>query len=195
MSNACMKFALVNGEPLEAQPGLSGECPACSHPMVAKCGEFRIRHWAHRGGRRCDPWWEPESEWHRNWKNQFPDAWQEVIHLAPNGAKHIADVKTEHGWVIEFQHSHLEHEERRSRDAFYANWSGWLTPRGARPMRRGLRKRGTMAWRSLPLYSGCSSRTARCSVSGQVARRRSSSTSADRNLVGFCRIEGMRPRT
>jgi competence protein CoiA len=114
-----MKFALVNGEAHEAQPGLSGECPACAHPMVAKCGEVRIRHWAHRGGRWCDPWWEPESEWHRNWKNQFPDAWQEVIHVAPNGTKHIADVKTEHGWVIEFQHSHLEHEERRSRDAFY----------------------------------------------------------------------------
>jgi hypothetical protein len=33
--------------------------------------------------------------------------------------KHIADVKTERGWVIEFQHSYIKPEERRSRDAFY----------------------------------------------------------------------------
>jgi hypothetical protein len=86
---------------------------------VAKCGEVRFRHWAHKAGRQCDPWWENETPWHRAWKDQFPLAWQEVIHRDQDGTKHIADVKTEHGWVIEFQHSHLEPEERRSRDAFY----------------------------------------------------------------------------
>lgn len=35
--------------------------------------------------------------------------------------KHIADVKTEHGQVIEFQHSLLEPEELKSREAFYKN--------------------------------------------------------------------------
>lgn len=87
--------------------------------MIAKCGEQRTWHWAHEGIRNCDSWWEPETEWHRAWKGKFPPSWQEVIHSAENGEKHIADVKTDHGWVIEFQYSYLKPEERRSRNAFY----------------------------------------------------------------------------
>jgi competence protein CoiA len=33
--------------------------------------------------------------------------------------KHIADVRTIGGWVIEFQHSTLNPDERRSREKFY----------------------------------------------------------------------------
>ena len=106
-----MKFADVNGERREAQPGFQGTCPWCSQPMVAKCGEFNIWHWAHQGRRVCDPWWENETEWHRAWKGEFPVNWQEVIHQAENGEKHIADVKTDQGWVIEFQHSRIKPEE------------------------------------------------------------------------------------
>jgi len=114
-----MKFALVNRQRQEAQPKLSGTCPACERPMVAKCGEVRVWHWAHQGGSSCDLWWENETEWHRAWKEQFPVDWQEVVHQAETGEKHIADVKTDRGWVIEFQHSYLKPEERRSRDTFY----------------------------------------------------------------------------
>ncbi len=87
--------------------------------MVAKCGEVKVWHWAHKGGRLCDIWWENETEWHRAWKGQFPVNWQEVVHEADTGEKHIADVKTDRGWVIEFQHSYLKPEERRSRGTFY----------------------------------------------------------------------------
>ena len=87
--------------------------------MVAKCGEVRLRHWAHKGRLLCDPWWENETEWHRAWKDEFPADWQEFVHLAGDGERHIADVKTGDGWVIEFQHSHIKPEERRSREAFY----------------------------------------------------------------------------
>ena len=114
-----MKFAKVDGQRREAEKGLAGECPACSRPLVAHCGEVRIWHWAHRGARTCDPWWENEGEWHRRWKGLFPESWQEVVHSDANGTKHIADIKTERGWAIEFQHSHISPEERRSRDAFY----------------------------------------------------------------------------
>ena len=114
-----MKFALVNGQRQEAQPNLSGECPGCGRPTVAKCGEVRVRHWAHKGHRLCDPWWENETEWHRTWKDQFPADWQEIVHPAADGERHIADVKTGDGWVIEFQHSYIKPEERRSREAFY----------------------------------------------------------------------------
>jgi hypothetical protein len=62
---------------------------------------------------------ENESEWHRNWKDQFPAEWQEHICRAADGEKHVADVLTDHGWVIEFQRSYIKPEERRSRDIFY----------------------------------------------------------------------------
>ena len=86
--------------------------------MIPRCGETNVWHWAHKGRRVCDPWWE-ETEWHRNWKDQFPEDWQEKVQYAEDGEKHIADVKTGDGWVIEFQHSYIKPEERRSRDAFY----------------------------------------------------------------------------
>lgn len=114
-----MKFALINNQRLEAQPNLEGTCLGCGSLMLARCGEVRIHHWAHKGTRRCDPWWENETEWHRNWKNQFPHDWQEIVHHAEDGEKHIADVKTQEGWVIEFQHSYIKPEERRSREEFY----------------------------------------------------------------------------
>jgi competence protein CoiA len=116
-----MKFAFVGAERREAEPGLSGKCPACGNALIAKCGDHRIWHWAHKGTRTCDAWWEPETEWHRGWKDHFPRDRQEVIHHSENGEKHIADVKTERGVVIEFQHSFLRREERESRETFYQN--------------------------------------------------------------------------
>src|SRR5882672_8360632 len=114
-----MKFALVSGQRQEAQPNLSGQCRGCGRPMVARCGEVRVWHWAHKGRLLCNPWCENETKWHRDWKDQFPDDWQEIVHTAGDGERHIADVKTDRGWAIEFQHSSLKPEERRSRDAFY----------------------------------------------------------------------------
>ncbi len=73
-----------------------------------------------KGTHTCDDWWEPETEWHRGWKNQFPESWQEVHHKAADGERHVADVKTELGY-IEFQHSPLKPDERRSREDFYPN--------------------------------------------------------------------------
>jgi competence protein CoiA len=117
-----MKFAVVEGERREAQPGLSAKCQACGAAMIAKCGQHRVHHWAHQGGRSCDPWWEDETEWHRAWKNNFPAECQEFIqHDGQSGEKHIADVRRVHGLVIEFQHSHLNPLERAARERFHGN--------------------------------------------------------------------------
>jgi competence protein CoiA len=113
-----MKFADIEGQRREAQPGLSATCPSCGAAMIAKCGDRRVWHWAHRGV-RCDLWWETETEWHRAWKNEFPADWQEAIQFAQTGEKHIADVKTQSGMVIEFQNSFLKAEERAARESFY----------------------------------------------------------------------------
>jgi hypothetical protein len=91
--------------------------PSIAPPIT--CGERKVWHWAHKAIRHCDHWWESETEWHRGWKDRFPAEWQEIIHTADDGERHIADVKSEHGLVIEFQHSAIKPEERRSREAFY----------------------------------------------------------------------------
>ncbi len=114
-----MKFALINGNKVEATKGAKGLCSSCGSELIAKCGEVKVNHWAHKGNRNCDPWWENETDWHRSWKGKFPIAWQEVTQFDDSGEKHIADVKTQSGWVLEFQHSLLKPEERRSRNAFY----------------------------------------------------------------------------
>jgi len=115
-----MKFALLNDNRIEASIGAKGICPGCSSELIAKCGEIKINHWAHKKTRNCDPWWEPETEWHRTWKNNFPVEWQENYFLDEHtGEKHIADIKTTDGLVIEFQHSAIHPQERISREKFY----------------------------------------------------------------------------
>ena len=89
--------------------------------MVAKCGPRVVHHWAHASRRNCDPWWENETDWHREWKNRFPAECRERSHTAPNGEIHRADIKTPTGIVIEVQHSTMTDEERESRESFYKN--------------------------------------------------------------------------
>ena len=74
-----MKYALVNGKPAESEPKLIGKCRICGADMTARCGKIKVWHWAHKGKRICDSYWEKETEWHREWKNRFPDSWQEVV--------------------------------------------------------------------------------------------------------------------
>src|SRR6516162_2339748 len=117
-----MRFALVGGQRVEACAEARGTCPRCNGEVIAKCGTHRLSHWAHRGIRDCDSWAEKETDWHRAWKNNFPAECQEFIqHDGQSGERHIADVRTPHGLVIEFQHSHLDPLERAARERFYRN--------------------------------------------------------------------------
>jgi hypothetical protein len=116
-----MRFALVSNSRVEASPKLTGRCEACGDQLFAKCGTKKIWHWSHRGKLNCDPWWESETEWHRAWKNLFPCDWQEILHRAPNDERHIADIKTPPGLVIEVQHSAIAEAEMNAREACYTN--------------------------------------------------------------------------
>lgn len=116
-----MLVALVNDQRTSAAPKLKGLCPGCLQPVTARCGKQRAWHWAHDSKRECDSWWE-ETEWHRMWKSHFPVEWQEVIlHDVQLNEKHIADIRTKHGLVMEFQHSPLDPQECRKRESFYKN--------------------------------------------------------------------------
>ncbi len=115
-----MKYALVNGKKREAKRGLQGICPSCSSNLIPRCGPLKVDHWSHKGKRNCDYWWENETAWHRSWKGNYPEEFQEVVHFDKHsGEKHIADVKTTDGLVIEFQHSFIKPEESKSRELFY----------------------------------------------------------------------------
>jgi competence protein CoiA len=115
-----MKFALVNGTRSEPQPKTRGSCPRCGAETVSKCGDHVVWHWAHKSRVHCDPWWESETEWHRQWKNRFPAEWQEIILFDNNtGERHIADVRTPSGLVLEFQRSSIDPAEVLAREAFY----------------------------------------------------------------------------
>ncbi|MGF6176267.1 transposase-like protein [Ensifer sp. 4252] len=124
-----MKFALVEGGRREATPASRGECPMCGVAVISKCGTKKLWHWAHRSVQICDHWWESETEWHRAWKNEFPASYQEVRCVAPGGELHIADVRTEAGIVLEFQHSDISASERASRENFYGRMV-WIVDGG-----------------------------------------------------------------
>lgn len=115
-----MKYALFEGKRVEPKKGLNAVCPFCGDEVIAKCGSVKMHHWAHKSVLTCDKWKENELPWHRNWKNQFPAEWQERIFTdIQTGEKHIADICTDHNFVIEFQHSPISEEEKISREHFY----------------------------------------------------------------------------
>jgi competence protein CoiA len=98
--------------------------------MIAKCGNRIVHHWAHARLHNCDPWWENETSWHREWKNMFPADYREISHIADNGEVHRADIKTAAGIVVEVQHSAITDEERLSRERFYGNLVWVIDGRG-----------------------------------------------------------------
>jgi competence protein CoiA len=116
-----MQYALVNNIRSEARKGSQGICSICTRELIAKCGPRNIHHWAHKHITNCDPWWENETQWHRDWKNQFSEEWREISHLSEKGEIHRSDVKTANGIVIEIQNSPMSDEERISREKFYKN--------------------------------------------------------------------------
>ena len=121
-----MNFSIVDGLKVAAFPKGKGTCPFCGNVVVAKCGNQNAWHWAHSIKQSCDPWWENETQWHRDWKGHWNVAFQEVVHFdGLTGEKHIADVKNQNGFVLEFQNSPMSDEELSSRERFYSDMA-WV---------------------------------------------------------------------
>lgn len=112
----------INDQNIRIRPekGLTGFCQLCGEKVVSACGDINIHHWRHLNLKNCNSHKENETEWHRNWKNQFPFEWQEVI-IIKSGIKHIADIQTNTGLIIEFQNSPISQGEIRKRESFYEN--------------------------------------------------------------------------
>lgn len=110
-----MEFARnAFGDRIEPARKLSGFCPLCNEAVVAKCGEIKVHHWAHKSRVECDPWWENESQWHRDLKALAPPERREVIK-----PPHRADIVAESGTVIELQSTRIQPADIKAREAFY----------------------------------------------------------------------------
>jgi hypothetical protein len=108
-----VQFAIdASGERVLPHPKGKAICPGCGAPVIAKCGEIVMWHWSHLT-KDCDPWYEPESIWHRQWKEHFPEEWREVVI-----GKHRADVQTPRG-IVEFQASSISSSDVQERENFY----------------------------------------------------------------------------
>jgi len=57
-----MQYAFIDGTGQKAFKQGRGFCPLCEKPVIAHCRERYVWHWKHQGS--CDPWSEPETEWH-----------------------------------------------------------------------------------------------------------------------------------
>lgn len=123
---SAMRLAKSEGALVEASPEKAATCRMCGSIVIAKCGEQRVWHWSHISRRECDSWSEPETPWHRSWKQHFPDDAQEVVCRDESGNNHRADVKTQAGLVIEFQRSPIAPDVQRKREAFYGDRLIWV---------------------------------------------------------------------
>jgi competence CoiA-like predicted nuclease len=142
-----MLWAIKDNERIEAKPKEKAICPLCREEVISKCGTIKIWHWSHKANFECDSFGEPESEWHKSWKDNFFKEQQEFII-----GKHRADIRTKDRWIIELQNSNISPEEIIERENYYKRMF-WLL--NGSTLCRGLDlriKKGiiTFRWKSPP---------------------------------------------
>jgi|SRR3990167_753871 len=93
-----------------------GFCFGCDQPVIAKCGEVNIHHWAHENLGECDGMKE-ETYWHKTWKECFGEKYREVV-IKKDGGKRIADVLIGNR-VFEFESRRIELVDLRIRTNFW----------------------------------------------------------------------------
>ena len=122
-----MRFAKnEDGQKIEVQHSAQRAlCLCCNNVVVGKMGRERPKYWSHLNRKDCDSWYEPMTQWHVDWQNQFPKQCQEIEMKDSNEVKHRADVKLLNGNVIEVQNSQISIGEVEQRETFY-NENGQL---------------------------------------------------------------------
>lgn len=117
-----MQYSVVGIERRQPFRRGKGICEVCGSETLAKCGTKVMWHWAHRSRQVCDPWWENETEWHRQWKEKFPENCREVVYkCSETDEAHRADIVADWGIILEIQNSPIGLQELKSRENFYKN--------------------------------------------------------------------------
>jgi hypothetical protein len=151
------------GNKIPASAQNEGFCPLCLDPVIPKCGEINIHHWAHRANDNCDDWYEPETDWHLYWKSLVPAEFCEVV-IEKDGKRHRADIVTASGIVVELQHSGLSTQQIMARENFYQKMIWLFDVRDCckkrsleKPPRLSIRNRGdyySFRWRHARQHIG-----------------------------------------
>lgn len=114
-----MRYAILNGRRIEASKEIKDTfCECCNQAVNPYCGKIQVHHFRHKSKIDCDNWYEPITEWHLAWQNQFSENFREVV-LTRNDCKHRADIINSKDVVVEFQNSLISIEEIRNREEFY----------------------------------------------------------------------------
>ena len=120
-----MLFAILDDKKIEPIPNTHATCPFCEEKVLSRCGKIKVWHWAHFKGNSCDPWYEPETPWHRKWKLTFGKEFTEIKIIKEN-SWHVADVLTKEKVVIELQNPPIQKDIIRRREEFYGDRMIWL---------------------------------------------------------------------
>lgn len=99
------------------------KCRDCGGLLTAVMPTENTPHWRHKAG-DCDSWSESEGPWHLYWKELFDISCREIAMRDPaTGELHRADVlignSTARATVLELQHSPINEDELKAREAFY----------------------------------------------------------------------------
>lgn len=107
------------------EPKTTGICILCGNDMISKCGTEKVWHWAHKvGSNDCDNWYEPITNWHKEWMDFFSSEETEVMIVKESSnEKHVIDIKTKSGQKIDLQSKRIKNDEIEKRDRF---WGGAL---------------------------------------------------------------------
>lgn len=115
-----MKFGMVNGRKTHAKDVLSGTIGKdiwfTSYDVKACVGRY-LQYWVYVNEKPVLPkGYEPESEWHANWKELVLEDYTEVV--CGEKKEHRADILTE-THVIEIQKSRIDIRDAEERVRFY----------------------------------------------------------------------------
>ncbi|MBD79032.1 MAG: hypothetical protein CL840_08945 [Crocinitomicaceae bacterium] len=116
-----MRFAINDfNERIEvSRSGEKAHCRGCGAVVIGRKGKIRKEHWYHPN-KDCDSWYEPITDWHISWQNQFPVENIE-IGIADSTGKivHRADILLNNNLVIEIQNSPISIKDIEKRESFY----------------------------------------------------------------------------
>lgn len=120
-----MLYALKDGNKVPAKINTKAKCIGCNNTVKSFCGQINRWHWRHETKTPCDVWYEPETQWHLDWKSLF-DISNTEVRITKDDKWHIADIYTNTDVVIELQYSNIDLQTIGTREAFYGERMFWL---------------------------------------------------------------------